>query len=855
MNHIDLERVDMTHADACLILADSRAADPAQEDAANIMRVVSVKNYASNVRVIVQLLQQCNKSHLLNIPTWNWQAGDEIVCFSELKLGFLAQSCLAPGFSTLLTNLFSMRSLHGQHSIAGAAIAMEDATMHVTSAQTFTTSTPSVEGNDPDQGIKVPRVRLQSMPNLALRLTENFRKFYTTSIFRGKTDQSTQRFVEAGIRTSSATNLDNLGGQNAQWLSEYLHGVSMELYSARFSVAFDGMTFAEAAKLCMEKLELMLIAILAQSAEEENDGGAGQYPYLAINPPSTPQSTIHERTIGFFICDSQEIASRATWYCIRCHANVKSYNQIHKCACQKYDFKKRFRNLRERISAEISETSRPNSRMVPPSPMGFNTTGKGKMSCQVSTHTSTKPKATFDLSDDNDKPIQINIEDKTIDITGVYYWCQKRTLSEAILPNNRNIESRISDVKAGRILQNHILVCLLADKKAPRLGLRSFVLPLRASNLPASQIRPIVFLTSHEFISEEWHELENFPEVYFLPGSPLSRRDLWIARIQLVSVCVVIGVSETAQADDPYLLDKEAILCSLNIRALKIPPSLRQSVCDDIAARSSGAEIPLLTALCMDSNIHFLDPDDFETGKADIDIFLTIPFARGLAFTGSVLDALVSTAYFDRNAMTLIRYLVTGGTTPVLEQWAVYGGDFYDNVHFTDAEEVHVNEFLASLRRNNTKRPTIAQLSFNDPQLMKIMENYGSAMQAIAFGTLFCKSLEDTGILCLGLFRLNAPPSTPRRIRTSTSSLNKNYKPAPIVRRASACSPPMPVKMRILFEERDDLKLQPERRRLVDRMNMPLGPNSANNRFVITNPPYNFPVHASDLVYCLLPST
>ncbi|KAM3177254.1 hypothetical protein ACTXT7_004916 [Hymenolepis weldensis] len=549
----------------------------------------------------------------------------------------------------------------------------------------------------------------------------------------------------------------------------------------------------------------------------------------------------------------KEIASRATWYCIRCHADVKSYNQIRKCACQKYGFKKRFRNLRERISAEIGEISRPNSRMVPPSPMGFNQTTTGKMSRQTSTLSGAKPRATFELPDDNnDKPIQINVDDNKIDITGVYYWCRKRSLSEAILPNNRNIESQISEAEATKILQNHILVCLLADKKAPRLGLRSFVLPLRASNLPASQIRPIIFLTSHEFISEEWHELENFPEVYFLPGSPLSRRDLWIARIQLVSVCVVIGVSETVQVDDPYMLDKEAILCSLNIRALKIPPSLRQSVSDDIAARSIGAEIPLLTALCIDSNIHFLDPDDFETGKADIDIFLTIPFARGLAFTGSVLDALVSTAYFDRNAMTLIRYLVTGGTTPVLEQWAAYGGDFYDNFHITDTGEVHVNEFLATLRRNNTKRPTIAQLSFNDPRLAKIMENNGNAMRGIAFGTLFCKSLEDNGILCMGLFRLNALPPTLRRVETSATSLNKSEQ---LARRASACSPPEPVKMRILFEEHSDLKSRSEPRRLVDRMNMPLGPNSANNRFVITCPPYYFPVHPSDLVFCLIPCT
>lgn len=28
----------------------------------------------------------------------------------QLKLGFIAQSCLSPGFSTLLANVFSMRS-------------------------------------------------------------------------------------------------------------------------------------------------------------------------------------------------------------------------------------------------------------------------------------------------------------------------------------------------------------------------------------------------------------------------------------------------------------------------------------------------------------------------------------------------------------------------------------------------------------------------------------------------------------------------------------------------------------------------------------------------------------------------
>lgn len=50
------------------------------------------------------------KAHLLNIPSWNWREGDDAICLAELKAGFIAQSCLAQGLSTMLANLFSMRS-------------------------------------------------------------------------------------------------------------------------------------------------------------------------------------------------------------------------------------------------------------------------------------------------------------------------------------------------------------------------------------------------------------------------------------------------------------------------------------------------------------------------------------------------------------------------------------------------------------------------------------------------------------------------------------------------------------------------------------------------------------------------
>ena len=112
-------------ADACLVLANKYCQDPDAEDAANIMRVISIKNYSDDIRVIIQLMQYHNKAvyspppphpdytiqaYLLNIPSWDWKQGDDVICLAELKLGFIAQSCLAPGFSTMMANLFAMRS-------------------------------------------------------------------------------------------------------------------------------------------------------------------------------------------------------------------------------------------------------------------------------------------------------------------------------------------------------------------------------------------------------------------------------------------------------------------------------------------------------------------------------------------------------------------------------------------------------------------------------------------------------------------------------------------------------------------------------------------------------------------------
>ena len=58
----------------------------------------------------------------------------------------------------------------------------------------------------------------------------------------------------------------------------------------------------------------------------------------------------------------------------------------------------------------------------------------------------------------------------------------------------------------------------------------------------------------------------------------------------------------------------------------------------------------------------------------DTELYLTQPFACGTAFAISVLDSLVSATYFNADALTLIRTMITGGATDDLEEILAEGG-------------------------------------------------------------------------------------------------------------------------------------------------------------------------------------
>ncbi|KAK7918610.1 hypothetical protein WMY93_009894 [Mugilogobius chulae] len=522
----------------CLLdLANKYCADPDAEDASNIMRVISIKNYHPKIRIITQMLQYHNKSaHLLNIPSWNWKEGDDAICLAELKLGFIAQSCLAQGLSTMLANLFSMRSF----------IKIEEDT----------------------------------------------------------------------------------------WQKYYLEGVSNEMYTEYLSSAFVGLSFPVICELCYVKLKLLLIAIEYKSDQRESS--------TLINPGNHVKMT--EGTLGFFIASDAKEVKRALFYCKACHDDISDPKRIKKCGCKK-------------IAVYLKRT---NSQLYHQRKKQRN----GNM--RNSPNSSPKIMRHDPLMIPGSEPIESMDENvKKYDSTGMFHWCPSKDIERVTLTRSE---------AAMTVLSGHVVVCIFGDAKSALIGVRNFVMPLRASNFHYHELKHIVFVGSLEYLKREWETLHNFPKVSILPGTPLSRADLRAVNINLCDMCVILSANQN-NIDDASLQDKECILASLNIKSMQFddsigllqansqgftPPGMDRSSPENSPVHglvrqtsvTTGANIPIITELVNDSNVQFLDQDDDD--DPDTELYLTQPFACGTAFAVSVLDSLMSAMFFSENILSVI---------------------------------------------------------------------------------------------------------------------------------------------------------------------------------------------------------
>jgi len=66
------------------------------------------------------------------------------------------------------------------------------------------------------------------------------------------------------------------------------------------------------------------------------------------------------------------------------------------------------------------------------------------------------------------------------------------------------------------ILTNHVVVCVFADAHSALIGLRSLIMPLRASNFDYEELKHVIIVGDKEYIRKEWKSVSSFPMISIL---------------------------------------------------------------------------------------------------------------------------------------------------------------------------------------------------------------------------------------------------------------------------------------------------------------------------------------------------
>ncbi|XP_067225040.1 calcium-activated potassium channel subunit alpha-1a-like isoform X6 [Chanodichthys erythropterus] len=511
-----------------------------------------------------------------------------------------------------------------------------------------------------------------------------------------------------------------------------------------------------------------------------------------INPGNHVK--MQEGTLGFFIASDAKEVKRALFYCKACHDDITDPKRIKKCGCKrtKSNYNGYIKSIEEEQQSALSPKKKQRNGGMRTSP-----------TCS--------PKIRHDplLVPGHDQMETMDENIKKYDSTGMFHWCPSKEIEKVTLTRSE---------AAMTVLSGHVVVCIFGDVKSALIGLRNLVMPLRASNFHYHELKPIVFVGSLEYLKREWETLHNFPKVSILPGTPLSRADLRAVNINLCDMCVILSANQN-NIDDASLQDKECILASLNIKSMLFDDSIGL-----LQANSQGFTPP-----GMDRSSPENSPVHGLVRQASITTGANIPIITELVKTDKLLPLVsLSQDKSSGNNIPMITELVNDSNVQFLDQdddddpdTELYltqpfacGTAFAVSVLDSLMSATYFNDNILTLIRTLVTGGATPELEgllaeenalrggYSTPQTLANRDRCRVAQLALydgpfadlgdggCYGDLFCKALKTYNMLCFGIYRLR------------------------------------------------DAHLG--------------SPSQCTKRYVITNPPYDFELVPTDLIFCLM---
>ncbi|XP_074597555.1 potassium channel subfamily T member 2-like isoform X2 [Brevipalpus obovatus] len=195
--------------------------------------------------------------------------------------------------------------------------------------------------------------------------------------------------------------------------------------------------------------------------------------------------------------------------------------------------------------------------------------------------------------------------------------------------------------------------CIILAADYASNAIYNFIVPLRAHFHSNKSLQPIVLLLESEPQSAFIDSISWFPMIYWMQGSIDNLDDLIKAGINLADSVVVVNKETTNSAEEDYLADCNTIVAVQTM--FKMFPSVR-----------------IITELSQSSNMRFMqfrahdtyalslskmEKHERDTGS-HISYMFRLPFAAGSVFSASMLDTLLYQAFVKDYMITIVRLLL-----------------------------------------------------------------------------------------------------------------------------------------------------------------------------------------------------
>ncbi|XP_074602047.1 potassium channel subfamily T member 2-like isoform X2 [Brevipalpus obovatus] len=666
----DLTRARMNEAEACFILAARKYNDRSAADEHTILRSWAIRDFAPNVPQYVQIFRPENKIHVA--------FAEHVVCEDEFKYALLANNCLCPGASTLVTLL--LHTSRGQYASSCNAQQINHKILpvdHVVHQKHIT------EGQTSDEDWHRLYGKCSGNEIYHIRLSES--RFFGE--YEGKS------FTYASFHSHRKYGVALIGVQTdmrGTWPIMLNPGPSYILKSSDICFYMN---------ITKEENSAFLPATLTDSSKNRGKISSGLNVILRMNKS---RGSPKDKNGGFGVIGSAEKSSSDEYNTHTGCDNRSARGSRSSVGGSDYgdyatedngedgddtddNSKKGDKKHRKLKKAVIKMAGRASRKMrkqsthldIPvieygsasrdSSPSGDAGSARGRRPSIAPVPVMLKEQTEdSDEPEDKDQDQFLDVPPGSVEPSEIVkgfppvspYVGVSPTLCYLLKEKKPTCCLRLStpcdhcEYKNARDY-NWTNPCIILSADFASNGIYNFIVPLRAHFHSPLSLRPIVLLLESQPLSAFLDAISWFPLVYWMQGSINKLDDLLHAGINLAESVVVVNKESTNSAEEDYLGDCNTVVAVQTM--FKMFPSVR-----------------IITELSQSSNMRFMqfrahdiyalslsrvEKYERETGS-HISYMFRLPFAAGSVFSASMLDTLLYQAFVKDYMITVIRLLL-----------------------------------------------------------------------------------------------------------------------------------------------------------------------------------------------------